>query len=397
MEDKRFIKSIRIRNLLSFGPESEEIELRPLNVLIGPNGSGKSNFIEAISVLQAAPRDISFPMSEGGGAKEWMWKGVKSEIKPSIDTVFFNPFDIDRITVRHRISLGVEFDRLIIENEVVSPESPLDDIDFFFKYSDGIVKTRPNKHGLVSLGQIANRIQFNKSQSVFSQFRDPSSYLEITDLSYSLESIKIFRTYSTGINSVIRIPQKTDLPVDFLWESLSNFALLVNDLKNNRDTKNIFFDKMRLFYPRFEDFRPIISGGIIQLLVYESGLKDPIPAARLSDGTLRYLCLLLILCHPSPPPLICIEEPEIGLHPDILPTIAELLVEASKRTQLIVTTHSDILVSALSEQPESILVCEHDERGTSMRRLDQEKLHDWLKKYSLGDLWLSGHIGGTRW
>ena len=48
MEDTRFIKSIRIRNLLSFGPESEEIELRPLNVLIGPNGSGKSNFVDAV-------------------------------------------------------------------------------------------------------------------------------------------------------------------------------------------------------------------------------------------------------------------------------------------------------------------------------------------------------------
>jgi len=126
-------------------------------------------------------------------------------------------------------------------------------------------------------------------------------------------------------------------------------------------------------------------------------LKDPIPASRLSDGTLRYLCLLSILCHPSPPPLICLEEPEVGLHPDILHTVAELLVEASKRTQLIVTTHSDILVSALSEQPESILVCEHDEGGTHMKWLEQEQLKEWLKKYSLGDLWLRGQLGGVRW
>ena len=100
---------------------------------------------------------------------------------------------------------------------------------------------------------------------------------------------------------------------------------------------------------------------------------------RLSDGTLRYLCLLAILCHPEPPPLICIEEPETGLHPDILPTIAELLIEASQRTQLIVTTHSDILVSALSDIPEAVLVCEKDEDGTHFKRLNKDDLKEWLK------------------
>ena len=101
---------------------------------------------------------------------------------------------------------------------------------------------------------------------------------------------------------------------------------------------------------------------------------------RLSDGTLRYLCLLAILCHPEPPPLICIEEPETGLHPDILPTIAELMIEASQRTQFIVTTHSDILVSAFSEIPEAVLVCEKDEDGTHFKRLEKDKLKAWLAR-----------------
>lgn len=69
-----------------------------------------------------------------------------------------------------------------------------------------------------------------------------------------------------------------------------------------------------------------------------------IPATRHSDGTLRYLCLLAIMCAPEPPKLICIEEPELGLHPDIPPKVADLLRKASEQTQLIVTTHSDILV-----------------------------------------------------
>ena len=81
-----------------------------------------------------------------------------------------------------------------------------------------------------------------------------------------------------------------------------------------------------------------------------------IPAARLSDGTLRYLCLLAILCDPEPPPLICIEEPELGLHLDVLPTLQGLLRTAAKHTQLIVTTHSDILVDAMTDRQNVVVV-----------------------------------------
>jgi predicted ATPase len=109
------------------------------------------------------------------------------------------------------------------------------------------------------------------------------------------------------------------------------------------------------------------------------------------------LCLLAILCHPSPPPLVCIEEPELGLHPDILPTIARLLQKASEKTQLVVTTHSDILVDALTETPESVVVCEKHEGQTVMQRLEADKLAKWLEKYRLGELWIDGELGGKRW
>ena len=100
---------------------------------------------------------------------------------------------------------------------------------------------------------------------------------------------------------------------------------------------------------------------------------------------------------PKPPPLIGIEEPELGLHPDLLPKVAQLLIDASQRTQLIVTTHSDILVDALTEHPSAIVVCEKHDGQTSMRRLDPAELAQWLEKYRLGSLWTRGQIGGTRW
>ena len=95
--------------------------------------------------------------------------------------------------------------------------------------------------------------------------------------------------------------------------------------------------------------------------------------------------------------MICIEEPELGLHPDVIPGLARLLQEASTRTQLIVTTHSNILVDALSDSPEDVVVCEKEDGQSVLRRLDGENLHVWLERYSLGKLWSSGEIGGNRW
>ena len=88
------------------------------------------------------------------------------------------------------------------------------------------------------------------------------------------------------------------------------------------------------------------------------------------------------------------EEPELGLHPDALSLLAELMVEASSRSQLIVTTHSDAFVSALTEEADSVLVCEHL-GGTVMRRVESEKLRYWLDRYRLGEIWRIGEIGGN--
>ena len=86
------------------------------------------------------------------------------------------------------------------------------------------------------------------------------------------------------------------------------------------------------------------------------------------------------------------------MHPDAMPLIAEALVEASEWMQLIVTTHSEALVDALTDRPESVLVCERDfDNGTQMKRLDRADLKDWLQRYTLGQLWRKGEIGGGRW
>jgi len=156
-------------------------------------------------------------------------------------------------------------------------------------------------------------------------------------------------------------------------------------------------EMLRKFYEPVKDVDTELLGTHLRIMIKEDGLNSRTPASRLSDGTLRWLMLLIVLLDPSPPPVICIDEPELGLHPDMLPTLADLLVEASNRTQLIVTTHSDSLLDAFTDMPEVVCVCEKVDGSTTIRRLDKERLKIWRGEYSLGKLWASGEIGGNRW
>ena len=132
--------------------------------------------------------------------------------------------------------------------------------------------------------------------------------------------------------------------------------MVLNSLEGYPKAKGRLQTALQKLYHGIDDYYLQVEAGSVQVFLKEGNL--PIPAVRLSDGTLRYLCLLAILCNPNLPELICLEEPELGLHPDVLPGLADLLREASERCQLIVTTHSDTLVDALTNTPESIVICE---------------------------------------
>lgn len=374
MQGKRFLHSIRLRNLLSYGSEGVSLDLEPLNVLIGPNAAGKSNLIEAISLLAATPRDLLQPIRRGGGILEWLWKGaVDPRAEMDVD------LDVKGLPLRYRISFtasGASFHLVREELILKKPERLL------YPFPEGSPEAVPTP--------------INREQSIFSLLKDPLGHPELTETGTLLGQIRLFRGFDTGPNTDLRRPQSLDYPDDFLLEDGSNLGLVLNKLKNRPATKRLLLERLKLFYEGIEDMETQIQGGTVQVFVHEQGDR-PIPAARLSDGTLTYLCLLAILCHPDPPPLVCFEEPETELHPDIIPTLAELLKEASQRTQIIVTTHSDALVSSLNDVPEAIVVCERGREGTSLRRLEPDKLKEWLERYSLGELWSMGEIGGNRW
>jgi predicted ATPase len=403
--EKRLIQSIKLQNFLSFGPDADEIELKSLNVLIGPNASGKSNLIEAIGFLRASPIDLTSPIRDGGGVAEWLWKG--SQKTPIAEANFLVSYPESIMPLRHRIAFTMVGQRFELVDEAVENERPewssLKDVRFYYRYENGhpVISVYTDRAGeTISRRSSERRLRREDlalNQSVLSQRKDPDQYPEITYLGNQYSKIRLYREWNLGRYTLPRLPQKADLPDDFLLEDISNLGLVLNNLEHQPGVRNLLLQKLKQFHESFTDISTKIHGGTVQIFLHEDGLYQPVPATRLSDGTLRYLCLLAILCHPSPAPLVCIEEPELGLHPDILPTVADLLIEASHRMQLIVTTQSDILVDALSETPEAILVCEKHAGSTVMKRLKKEELATWLGKYALGELWRMGEIGGKRW
>lgn len=388
------IRRLTLQNFLSYGLEGLTADLLPLNVLIGPNASGKSNLLEALAILRAAASDLQAAIREGGGIGEYLWKGGASAALISCDT--YNPSSKKSTTViRHQLQLAQVGTRLDVINEAILVKAgPV--IIRVFDMDDGeprLFVRHPTGNQPMKVLTIDD---LKAGQSILSQRRDPEQYPELTFLAEQFANIALFQDWNFGRRSSARFPQPTDLPSEFLLPDASNLGLVLHDLGQTSVMREELISYLRRFYEPARYIATKIQGGTIQLFIEEEG-GQLIPATRLSDGTLRYLCLLAILCHPTPPPVIAIEEPELGLHPDILPTIAELLRKASERTQLFVTTHSDALVSALSDTPESILVCEATPDGTTMKRLEAEPLREWLEKYSLGEIWRMGEIGGNRW
>lgn len=386
------IHAIKLNSFLSFGDTSEAIPLKSLNVIIGPNGSGKSNLLESIELLRSTPEQLLKPIREGGGVRDWLWKGAEGTPTASLDVVITNPKGPQNL--RYQLAFTEVGQRFEIVDERVENEKP-----------DGAQHTQPYFYYHFNNGRPALNVKGDRrslqqedvdlEKSILSQRRDPEQYPEITYLGQVLGKIRLYREWSFGRYTIPRLPQKADLPNDMLEPDGSNLGLVLNRLRRDPPVKQRLLKALQALYKGIDDYDVQIEGGTVQVFFHEG--RFTIPATRLSDGTLRYLCLLAILCHPNPPPLICIEEPELGLHPDVLPTLAALLKEAAERSQIIITTHSDVLVDAMTDCPEAVLVAEKTESGTTLTRLDATRLKPWLEKYRLGQLWTRGDIGGTRW
>ena len=395
-----FMKSLKLDNFLSFGKSEAPVELRPLNVIIGPNGSGKSSFLEAIDFMRLASvpsrtSSLHAAIRRGGGVRNWIWKGVNGHSCASIEAVFDKSISnsLKGQDFRYRLSFSEVEQQFEITDERIEGISSnrRGKPNVYYKIIDGrgMLNTGENRKSDMELFKISKR------ESVLAQMRTPEKYRAIIDLSDSLSKVCLYRSWTFGHDSVPRQSQDTSLLNDHLDPDSGNLGMVLNRIRSYPDLKEKYLLSLQELYDGIIDFDVKIVEGTMQVTIHEEA--GIIPATQLSDGALRYMCLLAVLCDPDPGPMVCIEEPELGVHPDIMPIVAGMLLDASERTQLVVTTHSEMLVDSMTDHPEAVLVASRSRSGTQLERLSAKNLKPWLKKYRLGDLWTSGQIGGTRW
>jgi predicted ATPase len=378
-----FIRTLKLQNVLSFR-ESDLVELRALNILIGPNGSGKSNLIECIELLHWLPQSLNRFLGQRGGADAWLWKGRGSGDGARIA----GEFELDKQKLYYDINFGDLEGALVIQSEALTQANE-GHTPVYLVRVPGNFKIADAKN--IVEGQEATISRF---ESAFEAYRNPLDPTPITRVARAFGEIRVYRTFDTGADSSIRTGISAASPKHPLDPNGSNLALVLQEMDFHGSLRSVKAYLSELSN-RFEDIKIRPEGGRSQLYVQERGVGN-ISATRLSDGTLKFLCLIAALFDHDPPRLICIDEPEAGLHPDAVKLVADAVRVASSRMQVIVTTHSDAFVDRFTDEPENVIVCERTfDESTRLKRLSRDQLSEWLEEYTLGDLWRRGEIGGT--
>jgi predicted ATPase len=245
-----FLKSLRLDGLLSFPPGSEPIPLKPLNVLIGPNGSGKSNLIEGIELLHSTPTGFASAIREGGGVREWLWKGEDGQGTGRVDaSVEYFGSGVEALygthlgeppALRYRLSFAAMGPRVEITDEVIedgkAAEGPDTVSDFYYRFQEGnpvvnardFQQLRPGMEFVPRTYRALGRSAFKQDESILMQLKDRSAYPELTELGSKFEAIRSFREWSFGRDTEVRKPQRADLPADGLSPDSRNLGLILN-------------------------------------------------------------------------------------------------------------------------------------------------------------------------
>jgi predicted ATPase len=211
------IDSMKLRNILSFGPETETIKLCPLNLIIGPNGSGKSNLLEAIDLLRNAPEQITRTVREGGGISDWLWKGIKTPTA-CLEAVLADPQMERGKDIRYSLSFASVGQRFEIVDERIEDKDPDPGENmpyFYYHYNEGkpYLNVRGRKRAL-------RREDIDVEKSVLAQRRDPEQYPEITYIAREFGKLNDHRLKAVGfVAAESRIEAKASLNVLLLKQS----------------------------------------------------------------------------------------------------------------------------------------------------------------------------------
>lgn len=364
---------------------SVDIALRPLNLLIGANGVGKSSVLEVIQLLSlSADGRLERAITEAGGFASLVTAdgatndlSVAAEVPHSAEP--WVRYDLDLVASGLFYAIAREFLTPMISGPGGAPH---------------YIAAQGSNIGYRQDGQyIKPNWDYRVTETALSQV--PKNYREAERFRQSLIDISpLYHCLDVSTRSPVRTPQVLThtLTPGINGEDLVSCLYTIRE--TDRDRFEAIEDALRVAFPTFErlDFPPF-AGGRVMLAWRDQGFTRPFHAGELSEGTLRFLWLVAILQSPKLPWITLIDEPEVSLHPELLRLLADLMREASERTQLIVATHSDRLVGFL--EPSELIVCDRDDNGgMTVKWADELDLKAWLEDYTLDHLWSMGRLGG---
>ncbi len=363
-----------------------EIEMRPLMVLIGANSVGKTSILDAVSLLSAsAAGKLNMELNSLGGVAEVSTRGQSKKItlEAEMECPGFKPLHYQLEVEARGQGYAIPVEKLTQSKEVKHPEpfnhieSRYDDIKYFDTKANKIV--RPDW-------------EHNPLESSLSQV--PKMFNHPEELRRTLSSVSQYHVLNVGPRAPVKFPQQMK-PALFPGEDGEDLVpFLYNLRESDRDRYETIEDSLRAAFPDFEALNfPPAAAGMLSLTWKEKQFRDPIYAHQLSEGTLRFLWLVSLLQSPNLSTVTMIDEPEVSLHPELLSLLADLMKESARRTQIIVATHSDRLIRFL--EPREVVVMDIDEDGYALAQwADTIDLEEWLKEYSLDEVWRMGRMGG---
>jgi predicted ATPase len=358
--DKLTIKGFKsIRELVDF-------ELTNLNVVVGGNGAGKSNLISFFRMLRAfIDGNLNRYVRDNGGAGDILFNGRKVTEKMEFETMF-----------------GVRGFRFKL---VPTPDNSCAIED----------EARYYKHGTTGWWELGDSSDGTSLmvKEVKNKERDYKCSQPVFD---AISSWRIYHFHDTSATSAMRNYEIVE-DNKVLRTDAANIGPFLYKLKEKhpKEYKDIL-NAIRLVTPFFDDFilEPRESGAKkeVNLSWRQKGSDYPFQPYHLSDGSIRFICLATALLQPNPPSTIIVDEPELGLHPAAIAILAELIQVASEETQVIVATQSPALIDQFGV--EDIIVVNREDGASTFKRLDEKDYSEWLKSYSVGELWIKNVISG---
>ena len=334
------------------------VPLGNLNVVTGANASGKSNLYKSLRLLsETAQGGVVSALAKEGGLSSTFWAGpekISREMKTGDVRVEGGPK-----RKRSRLRLGFSSDDFgysislglpkpsesafaldpEIKQECIWAGSYCRPASILVDRRANLIKARSGRSWDVLSKSV------NNFESIFSQVADPDRTPEVISLRDNIQNWRFYDHFRTDSDAPARQPQLgTRTPI--LNHDGSDLAAALQTIKEIGNSQALD-DAIGDAFPGAKLRINMQSNARFSIEFNQYGLLRPLSGFELSDGTLRYLLWVAALLTPRPPPLMVLNEPETSLHPDLLPALARLIVNASKTTQVWVVSHASRLISAL--------------------------------------------------